>query len=94
MYAIRSYYAIGALMALKLWITEGIFDSIHPSALVIFVAALVLALVLKKGFCGWICVITSYSIHYTKLYEDAIRKTPAMLNTTRFLFIAYSRSGR
>jgi len=39
-------------MSLKLWVTEGIFDSIHPAALVIFVAALLLAVVIKKGFCG------------------------------------------
>lgn len=52
---------IGALMALKLWITEGIFDPIHPAALVIFISALLLAIVLKKSFCGWICPIGTLS---------------------------------
>ncbi len=65
--SIEGFLPIGALMALKLWITEGIFDSIHPSALVIFVAALVLALVLKKGFCGWICPVGAISDGVWKL---------------------------
>jgi len=35
--SVEGFLPIGALMSLKLWVTEGIFDSIHPAALVIFV---------------------------------------------------------
>ena len=59
--SVEGFLPIGALMALKLWVTEGIFDVIHPAALVIFVSALVLALFLKKGFCGWICPVGALS---------------------------------
>jgi len=59
--SIEGFLPIGALMSLKLWIIEGIFDTIHPAALVIFVAALILAIVLKKGFCGWICPVGAIS---------------------------------
>jgi polyferredoxin len=65
--SVEGFLPIGALMALKLWVTEGIFDSIHPAALVIFAAALVLALVLKKGFCGWICPVGAISDSVWKL---------------------------
>lgn len=59
--SIEGFLPIGALMALKLWITTGIFDRIHPAALIIFLAAIVMALILKKGFCGWICPVGALS---------------------------------
>jgi len=59
--AVEGFLPIGALMGLKLWIVEGIFDRIHPAGLVIFTAAIVMALVLKKGFCGWICPVGALS---------------------------------
>jgi polyferredoxin len=59
--SIEGFLPIGALMSLKLWITTGIFDRIHPAGLVIFTAALAMALVLKKGFCGWICPVGTVS---------------------------------
>lgn len=59
--SIDGFLPIGSFMALKLWISTGIFDRIHPSGLVIFTAALVMALLLKKGFCGWICPVGALS---------------------------------
>jgi polyferredoxin len=55
--SVEGFLPIGGLMSLKLWITTGIFDRIHPAGLVIFLAALLLALLLKKAFCGWICPV-------------------------------------
>ncbi len=59
--SVEGFLPIGALMSLKLWITTGIFDRVHPAGLVIFIAALLLALVLKKAFCGWICPVGAIS---------------------------------
>ncbi len=59
--SIEGFMPIGALMALKLWITEGIFDPIHPAALIIFLGALLVSLLLKKSFCGWICPVGTVS---------------------------------
>ncbi|MCL5237590.1 MAG: 4Fe-4S binding protein [Nitrospirae bacterium] len=59
--SVEGFMPIGALMALKLWVTEGIFDPLHPAALVIFLAAIVLAALLKKSFCGWICPVGTLS---------------------------------
>jgi len=59
--SVEGFLPIGALMAFKLWVTEGIFDRIHPAGLVIFLAALVTAFILKKGFCGWICPVGALS---------------------------------
>jgi polyferredoxin len=59
--AVEGFMMIGALMSLKLWITKGIFDPVHPAALVIFIAAIIMALFLKKGFCGWACPVGTIS---------------------------------
>lgn len=59
--SVEGFLPIGALMAFKLWIAEGIFDPLHPAALVLFIAALLLALLLKKSFCGWICPVGTIS---------------------------------
>ncbi|TAN39131.1 MAG: 4Fe-4S binding protein [Nitrospirae bacterium] len=59
--SIEGFLPIGALMSFKLWLLTGIFDSIHPAGLVIFLAALLMALLLKKGFCGWICPVGAIS---------------------------------
>jgi len=67
--SVEGFLPIGALMGLKLWIMEGVFDRIHPAGLVIFVAAIAMAIVLKKGFCGWICPVGSLSDSVWKLGE-------------------------
>ena len=59
--SIEGFLPIGGLMALKLWITTGIFDAVHPASLVIFCGALILSLLLRKSFCGWICPIGTVS---------------------------------
>lgn len=59
--SVEGFMPIGALMALKLWITEGIFDPIHPAALVIFIGAILLAVLFKKSFCSWICPVGTLS---------------------------------
>ena len=80
--SIEGFLPIGALMSLKLWVSEGIFDSIHPAALVIFVAALLLAVVMKKGFCGWICPVGAVS--------DAVWKLGKRLFGKNFIIPRYA----
>ena len=83
--SVEGFLPIGALMALKLWVTEGIFDNIHPATLVIFVAALVLALVLKKGFCGWICPVGAIS--------DSVWKLGKKIFGRNFIILRYADYG-
>lgn len=55
--SVEAFLPIGALVNLKRLVLTGQFDTIHPAGLTIFMAALVIALVLRKGFCGWICPV-------------------------------------
>ncbi len=83
--SVEGFLPIGALMSLKLWVVEGVFDHVHPAGLVIFVAALVLALVLKKGFCGWICPVGAIS--------DSVWKLGKMIFGRNFTIPWYADSG-
>lgn len=72
--SVEGFMPIGALMALKLWLTEGIFDPIHPAALVIFIGAILLSLLLKKSFCGWICPVGTLSDCVWKIGKNIFGK--------------------
>lgn len=59
--SVEGFLPIGGLMSLKLWATTGVFDSIHPAAPVILLAALAVSFVFRKAFCGWICPVGTFS---------------------------------
>jgi polyferredoxin len=55
--SVEAFLPIGALVGLKRFLLSSHFDMIHPAGLTIFMAALVIGLLLRKGFCGWICPV-------------------------------------
>jgi polyferredoxin len=55
--AVEGFLPIGALVSLKRLLLTGAYDPIHPAGLTIFLAALASGLLLRKGFCGWICPV-------------------------------------
>ncbi|GAW92720.1 4Fe-4S binding protein [Calderihabitans maritimus] len=59
--SVEGFLPISALMAFKLWLTTGVFDSVHPAGLAIFIAVLLVSWLFKKGFCSWICPIGTLS---------------------------------
>lgn len=64
---VEGFLPIGALMSLKLWITNGVFDPVHPAGLAIFIAAIASSAILKKSFCGFICPVGALSEQAFKL---------------------------
>ncbi|MDA8222261.1 4Fe-4S binding protein [Desulfosporosinus sp.] len=52
---VEAFLPISALIALKSWLANGVFDRIHPAGLVIFLAAMIVSLLWKRAFCSWIC---------------------------------------
>ncbi|MCE5193885.1 MAG: 4Fe-4S binding protein [Nitrospiraceae bacterium] len=76
--SIEGFLPIGALMSLKLWITTGILDRIHPAGLVIFIAAILTSLILRKSFCGWICPVGAISETVSKLGEKIFKRNIIM----------------
>ncbi len=59
--SVEAYLPIAALMSLKYWVISGIFDPIHPAALAILLAAIISAVVLRRGFCSYICPVGTVS---------------------------------
>jgi len=59
--SVDAFLPIGGLMALKYFLVTGIVEPVHPSGFVMFAAIVAVSLLLKKGFCGWICPIGTVS---------------------------------
>lgn len=64
---VEGFLPIGALTSLKHWLANGQIHPVHPAALVIFLAILVMSLLAKKSFCSWICPIGTLSEQAYKL---------------------------
>jgi polyferredoxin len=79
--SVEAFLPISALLGLKRLLLTGIWDEIHPAGLAIFLSALILALLLRKGFCGWICPIGFIS----NVLEKLGRKLGAGFSLPRWL---------
>ncbi|WP_461209017.1 4Fe-4S binding protein [Desulfocurvus sp. DL9XJH121] len=55
--SVEAFLPISALLGLRrLWST-GSWDPVHPAGLAVFLAALAMALVFRKGFCAYLCPV-------------------------------------
>ncbi|QJB55477.1 4Fe-4S binding protein [Pseudodesulfovibrio sp. zrk46] len=55
--AVEGFLPISALLGLRQWISTGVWDTVHPAGLTIFLAILCMAVLFRKGFCGYICPV-------------------------------------
>ncbi|HJV35067.1 4Fe-4S binding protein [Geomonas sp.] len=58
---VEAFLPISGLMSLKVWLVTGQISDIHPAALVMFLAAILVSLLLKRSFCSWICPISTFT---------------------------------
>jgi len=58
---VEGFLPIGALTSLKYWLVSGEIHPVHPAALVIFLAILLMSLLAKKSFCSWFCPVGTLS---------------------------------
>ncbi|MGZ4160245.1 MAG: 4Fe-4S binding protein [Neobacillus sp.] len=59
--AVEGFLPISALVALKVWLTTGEFDKIHPAGLVLFTFFVGSAIIFRKSFCSWFCPVGTVS---------------------------------
>jgi polyferredoxin len=59
--AVEGFLPISALVALKVWLTSGEFDKIHPAGLVLFTFFIASGIIFRKIFCSWLCPIGTFS---------------------------------
>lgn len=55
--SVEAFLPIAALMGVRRLAESGVWDAVHPAGLTIFLAAMGLAVVLRKGFCGFVCPV-------------------------------------
>lgn len=59
--SVEAYLPIAALISLKHLAVNKVFDAVHPAGLAIFLAITGSALMLRRGFCSWICPVGTVS---------------------------------
>lgn len=80
--SVEAFLPISALVSLKRLLLTGVFDDVHPAGLTIFIAALIIAVLFRKGFCGWICPVgfTSNLIEKLGLKWQTIKRPTIWLD--------------
>jgi len=93
---IEAFLPISSLISLKYWMVTGIFNPIHPSGLVILLMALVTAVLLKRGFCSWICPFGLLTEYLNQLHGVIFRKNVKVppwldypLRSLKYLLLAF-----
>lgn len=71
---VEGFLPIGALTSLKYWLVSGTIHPVHPAALVIFMAILLMSLLAKKSFCSWLCPVGTLSEMMHKLGIQVFRR--------------------
>jgi len=62
--SVDAFMPIAGFMSAKYFLLTGNVEPIHPAALIMFFAIVLVSLLLKKGFCGWICPIGTISQYF------------------------------
>jgi len=63
----EGWLPIAGLMNLKLLLLTGVVPRIHPAAMFLLIAFLLMSLLFKKAFCSWLCPIGTLSVMLGKL---------------------------
>jgi len=58
---VEGWLPIAGLMNSKYFLLTGCVPVIHPAAMVLFMAFLLMSLLLKKAFCAWLCPVGTFS---------------------------------
>lgn len=72
--AVEGFLPISALVGLKVWLTSGEFDRVHPAGLVLFVFFISSGFIFRKAFCSWLCPIGTVSDWLGAVGEKIFRR--------------------
>lgn len=64
---VEGWLPIAGLMNFKYFVATGTIPAIHPAAMFLFVAFLLMSVLLKKAFCSWLCPVGTLSENLHKL---------------------------
>ena len=93
---IEAFLPISSLISLKYWLATGIFNQVHPSGLIILLMALATAVLLKRGFCSWICPFGLLTEYLNRLHKFIFRRNVKLprwldypLRSLKYLLLAF-----
>ncbi len=93
---IEAFLPISSLISLKYWLLTGIFNRVHPSGLVILLIILSTAILLKRGFCSWVCPFGLLTEYLNRLHDLIFRKSIRIprwldfpLRSLKYLLLAF-----
>jgi NapH/MauN family ferredoxin-type protein len=93
---IEAFLPISSLISLKYWLVGGVFNRVHPSGLIIFITILVTAVLLKRGFCSWVCPFGLLTEYLNRLHRVIFRKNVKLpvwldypLRSLKYLLLAF-----
>ncbi|MBI4008040.1 MAG: 4Fe-4S binding protein [Planctomycetes bacterium] len=93
---VEAFLPIGAMMGVKYFFLTGIIDPIHPAGFVIFVTILLTALFFRRGFCSWICPVSTISEWLWRGFEGCGGKNirlpkiaDIVLRSVKYLLLAF-----
>lgn len=75
---IEGFLPISGLLGTASWLKGSGINAIHPAAVVIFLTVLVLALLLRRSFCSWICPVAAVSECSWKAGFKLMRRNPRL----------------
>lgn len=64
---VEGWLPIAGLMNTKYFLLTGRVPAVHPAAMFLFMAFLLMSLLLKKAFCSWLCPVGTLSEYLWKL---------------------------
>ena len=90
------FLPISGLFGTAAWLKGGGINPVHPAAVIIFVTIIAVSLLLRRGFCSWICPIGTVSewlwkLGFNKLHRNwlAPRRLDLGLRTLKYLLLGY-----
>jgi len=93
---IEAFLPISSLISLKYWLLTGIFNRVHPSGLIILIVVLATGLLLKRGFCSWVCPFGLLSEYLNRIHKLLYRKNIKLppwldypLRSFKYLILAF-----
>jgi len=83
---LETFLSISALVRLRYWLLTGIFNTIHPAAVVIFLTILGILFLLKKEFCSWMYPLGFLSETITFYHQRIFNRRVKLTSWIEFPF--------
>lgn len=58
---IEAFLPISGLFGLVAWLKGGGINPVHPAAVIILATVIVMSLLMRRGFCSWVCPVGTFS---------------------------------